>query len=433
MPLGSHNLIMEQTYSKFSKSRVIAILLIEMVMTFFFSVGLNEVAPLMTNIQSQTGWTLGSIGQLMTVVFLLLGVGSFIGSPIVDKFGTKKTAVFALAVTAVGHLLSMVGGSTYVIHFIGRILFGCGWGIFFLIPGSVITYVVEPEKRPLWNGIRCTTDILGSGMAYYLILPIFRTLNENWQMTIGVFGVIFTLILIAYIPVVKETDEEKQVLADKAAQKSEGTKEKGSSGLAKAAKSKQVWLLLFSLLGFQWVYNCFTTYLPAFFELERGFTAEQASAMTGFASIFGMVAGIIGGSVSTAVGRRKILMFPMAVLLTVGSVGCLFVTNRVLLSLLCGFMGFALTAFMTAYTTVPSELPGADVDFYAGSQAIIAGTCFILTFFTPNIYQFILDQGGTQQTALLINCIPCISSLIATPFVMETGPKGKLAQSQQAE
>ena len=430
MPLGSHNLIMEQTYSKFSKSRVIGILLIEMVMTFFFSVGLNEVAPLMTNIQSQTGWTLGSIGQLMTVVFLLLGVGSFIGSPIVDKFGTKKAAVFALAVTAVGHFLTVVGGEIYAIHFIGRILFGCGWGIFFLIPGSVITYVVEPEKRPLWNGIRCTADILGSGMAYYLILPIFRTLNENWQMTIGVFGIIFTLILIAYIPVVKETEEEKQILFDKAAQKSGGKSEKGNSGLAKAAKSKQVWLLFLSLLGFQWVYNCFTTYLPAFFELERGFTAEAASAMTGFASIFGMAAGIIGGTVSTALGRRKVLMFPMAVLLTIGSVGCLFVTNRVLLSLLCGCMGFSLTAFMTAYTTVPSELPGADVDFYAGSQAIIAGTCFILTFFTPNIYQFILDQGGTQQTALLLNCIPCIVSLIATVFVVETGPKGKLSHNR---
>lgn len=431
--LWAHTIFMEQTYSKFSKSRVVAILLVEIIMTFFFSVALNEIAPLMTNIQSQTGWTLGSIGQFSSVVFLLLGVGSYVGSPIIDKFGTKKAAIFALAVTAVGHFISVVGGEVYAIHFVGRILFGCGWGIFFLIPGSVITYVVEPEKRPLWNGIRCTTDILGSGMSYYVILPIFRTLNDNWQMTIGVFGIIFALILIAYIPVVKETDEEKQVMAYKKNKKAAGNTSFADSGLVKAAKSKQVWLLLLSLLGFQWVYNCHTVYLPAFFELERGFTAEAASAMTGFASIFGMIAGVIGGAVSTALGRRKILTTPLAIMLAIGGVGCLYVTNRILLSILCGFIGFATTGFMTAYTTIPSELPGSDVDFYAGSQAIIAGTCFILTFFIPNIFQAVLDRGGTQQLALLLNCIPVVISIIATFFVMETGSKGKAAQSQQSE
>lgn len=412
-----------------NKGRIAIMLVIEMVMVFFFSVTLNEVAPLITTINADTGWSLGQTGQLTTIVFFLCGAFAFVGSPIMDRFGTKKTALIALFLATVGHLIAFISGTSYVMHYIGKFLYGCGWGIFFLVPGSVIAYWLPIEQRALWNGVRCTCDILGSGVAYYVILPIFHALSDNWQATFGVFGVVFAAIFVLYLAFIPVNDAEKQEMAMKAAAKARGEKGANSVGLIKAAKSKQIWILVLSLIGPQWIYNCYTTYVPAFLEMERGFTPESASSITGFMSVAGMIAGITLGGMSTALGRRRIMTWPTILLMLLGGIGIVFLHDTVMLSISCAFMGFGLTGFMTAYTTIPSELPGADNDFYAGGVALIYGIAFMLTYITPVLYEALLDAGQTQAFALLINLIPGVVSLVASFFIMETGPKGSYQQS----
>ena len=413
------------------KYNVAVMIIIEMIMVFFFSVTLNEVPPLITTISADTGWSLGKCGQLTSIVFFLCGAGSFVGSPIMDKFGTKKTALIALGLAVAGHVVGWLGGANYTLQYIGKFLYGCGWGIFFLVPGSVIAFWLPLEKRALFNGIRCTCDILGSGMAYYIILPIFHGLNDNWQGTFGVFGIVFAVIFCAYLFLLPTNEAELAEMAQKKDAKARG--EKGSSaGIIKAAKSKQVWIILIALIGPQWIYNCFTTYVPSFLELERGYTAEAASNLTGIMSIAGMVAGVFIGSVSTIVGRRSVMTWPMILLMVIGGFGMAFTSSTALVIVFSIFIGFGLTGFMTAYTTIPGELPGADNDFYAGAVAIIYGIAFMLTYITPVLYQAILDSGRSQSIALAINTIPGIISLIAAFFIMETGPKGKYQQSLKA-
>ena len=412
------------------KGKVTLVIIIEMLMVCLFGITLNVVSPIITSINAQTGWSLGQIGQFNSIVFFLMGAGAFIGSPLMDRFGTKPTAIIALALAAVGHLAAFVAGENYIMHWIGRFLYGCGWGIFFLVPGSVITYWVSAEKRATIQGLRCTCDFASGGVAYYIVMPIFSGLNENWQATIGVFGILFAIVLAAYIFGVSTNEAEREEMDAKrlarAQAKAEG-KKAASSGLVRAAKNRQVWIITLSLIGAQWIFNSFTTYLPAFFEIERGFSAENASQITGMASFFGIASGLLGGALSSAIGRRKILTWPSLAVMVFGAVSCLFVEGMFMSCLCSGLIGFGFTAFMTGYTTIPGELPGADNDFYAGAVAIIYGIAFILTYLIPYPYDAMLSAGKSMQSILLVYAIPGAVSLIASFFIMETGPKAKKA------
>lgn len=415
-----------------SKGKVAFVITVEMLMVITFGITLNVVSPMITSINAQTGWSLGQIGQFNSIVFFLMGAGAFIGSPLMDRFGSRITAIIALALATAGHLISFVAGDVYIIHWIGRFLYGCGWGIFFLVPGSVITFWLPPESRATIQGLRCTCDFGAGGIAYYVVMPIFNSLNENWQASIGIFGIALAIILVAYIFGVPINDvERKEIEAKKEAKAravAEGKKVQ-SSGIVRAAKSKQVWIICLSLIGAQWIFNSFTTYLPAFFEVERGFTAEEASRIAGMTSFFGIVSGLLGGALSSAIGRRKVLTWPSLGIMILGTFSCLFVKGMFMSCLCSGLIGFGFTAFMTGYTTIPGELPGADNDFYAGAVAIIYGIAFMITYIIPYPYDAMLSSGMSMQTILAIYGIPGIVSLIASAFIMETGPKGKYMQS----
>jgi len=258
-------------------------------------------------------------------------------------------------------------------------------------------------------------------------------MHDNWQATFATFGVIFAGIFVAYLFGIQENDMEKQErkkLAQANADRKGGIK---NSSYIRALKSKQVWIITIALCGIQWVFNCYSTYLPSYLELEAGYTVETASKITGIMSISGVVAGFAVGALSSAIGRRFVLTWPMMVLLVIGSFGCLNANNLVVVSLMSGMVGFAITAFMTAYTTIPGELPEAkeDPEFYASSVAIIYGVAFMLTYLIPIVVQGVLNSGGTLHKALLINCIPGVIGLVSSFFIMDTGVNGKYQRGQK--
>lgn len=416
-----------------TKGKTSLVIVIIMLMTFFFSLTLCEVSPLITNIISQTGWTLGQAGQLNAIVFFLMGAFAVVASPIMDVMGTKKTALLALALAAASHLVSFLCGDSFTVHYIRQFVYGCSWGIFFLVPGAVLNYWLPQESRAFFLGMRCAVDLGSCAVAYYIVLPIFHALGDNWQMTFTIIGFLAVIIFAVYAVFIPTTQEELDERAAKKAAKAAGTRQ--APGIVRAAKSKQVWIICLCLVGMQWVYNIWSSYLPSFLELERGFTAEAASNMAGVMSVAGIVSGLGGGALSSALGRRKILTWPVLLIGLVGAFGSLYVTNTALLMFFSGCVGFGITGFMTAYTTIPGELPEAigDVDFYNGAVAIIYAIAFMVTYIPPYIIDAFSAAGKTMQFSLTVLAIPLAFSCVVSFFIMETGPKGKLAQSWKAQ
>lgn len=412
-----------------TKARVAIMVAIIMLMTFFFSVTLNMVSPLITIISEKTGWSLGQVGQFNAIIFFLMGAFALVGSPIMDRFGTKKTALLSLALAAVGNIMAIACGEVYALHFLGKFLYGCAWGLFFLIPGAVITYWLPAKTRATMMGLRCTVDILGCGVTYYVVLPVYRALGESWQMTFMAFGLAFAVIFVLYLLGLGVNEAEERERAERAARQAAG--EKTVSGLAAAAKSPQVWLMCATLCGIQFVYNGYSSYLPAYLQLEKGFSVDAASNITGMMSIFGMVSGVATGAISTALGRRFVFTWPMMLLCVAGSLGCLFVDGAIPLLACAALLGVAMTGYMTGYTTIPGELPGADTNFYNGAVAIIYSIGFMVTYGCAPVVSLVQKCGGSMRAALLVFCVPGAIGLVTSFFIRDTGARaGKGAMAR---
>lgn len=416
-----------------TKSNATMVVVVIMLMTFFYSLTLCEVSPLITNIVNQTGWSLGKAGELNSIVFFLMGAFALVASPILDVLGTRKTALLALALASIAHLVSPLCGNSFTLHYIRQFVYGCSWGMFFLVPGAVLNYYLTDKNRSFFLGMRCAVDLGSCAVAYYIVLPIFHALSDNWQMTFLIMGIIGAIVFVLYWIFVPVHEQEKQEIAAKKAAKAAGLK--SEPGLLKAAKSKQVWIICLSLCGIQWVFNVWSSYLPAFLELERGYTAESSSSIAGLMSVAGIVTGLGGGALASATGRHKILTWPMLLFGVIGAFGSILAHNTFLVSVCSAFVGFSITGFMAGYTSIPGELPEAknDVQFYNGAVAIIYSIAFMLTYIPPYIIDAFTNSGKSLETALLVLAIPVVISFVASFFIMETGPKGAYQQSLKSK
>src|SRR5262245_63888824 len=88
----------------------------------------TRAAPgaLLLSIQSDTGWTVGQITIAGAAGLLLLGLAGPVSGWLIDRFGVRRTTVFALGLTGVGVALSAL--STEVWGLVGLVGILSGFG-----------------------------------------------------------------------------------------------------------------------------------------------------------------------------------------------------------------------------------------------------------------------------------------------------------------
>ncbi len=391
----------------------------------FMSIMLYMPGPLLTSICKDTGWTMGQAGLLNSVVYIMMAIFAVVGGVIMAKLGSKKTMLCALILGAVGCFIAQIAGTSLYVHLAARVISGIGFGLYFVVPATVISYWFSKEKAVFFQGVRCTADLFSCSLPYYIILPIFA-ICSRWQTTFAVVGIPLIILFVIYLFFARETDDEKVERAQSAESKTSMF-----NGLGLVIRNPNCWFIILGELGKVFAYNMFLTYLPAYLELNKGMTPAAASSYTGIISIVGMLSGAIMGGVSAAIGYRKILTWPMLLMTAFGALGALFTTGP-LLMLFCALMGFGVTGFMVAYTAIPYELPGLTPAAASCSVALTLCIPYIFSSFGPLIYDALSGAGLSMKTILLIFLIPGFVFSIPCFFLLETGPKGKYAQSLSA-
>ena len=379
-------------------------------------------SPLTTAIMSDTGWDAGKVGTFISIVSLMMGIFTVVGSPIMDKLGLKMTGVLALAIGCIGGIIPFFAGQNYILHYIGRFLFGVCYGMAMNIPATIIPIWFPTKMQPALQGLRTAFSYGGMMLVYYLVLPIYHA-SESWQKTFGIFGIITGVVALLFLLLAKDKKEEATVQA--AAQ--EQAVPKGKSGIAQALASKDIRILMFAMLCMIWAFNTYNTYLPTFLELEKGYTAAMASTLSSSMSIAGAIGALSGGSIASATGRRKILGWPMFLIGALGIVLTVFFTGvpMVLGIMMFGFSGGGWTIL---YCSVPSDLPQTNPSFYAGAMALIMCSGFFPAYFIPNVFALLHKNGAGVSIGHIFLLFGCtmIAGMISLFFIQETGPKGKL-------
>lgn len=382
-------------------------------------------SPLTTAIMNDTGWDAGRVGTFISIVSLMLGIFTVVGSPIMDRLGLKMTGVLALTIGCIGGIIPFFAGQNYILHYVGRFLFGICYGMAMNIPAAIIPMWFPAKMQPALQGVRTAFSYGGMMLVYYIVLPIYH-MTESWQKTFGIFGIITGAIALLFLLLAQDKKEPAPVQATE-----EHRTSKEKSGISQALASRDIRILMFAMLCMIWAFNTYNTYLPTFLELEKGYTAAMASTLSSSMSIAGAIGALSGGSISSATGRRKILGWPMFLIGALGIALTVFCTG-VLMVLGIMMFGFSGGGWTILYCSVPSDLPQTNPSFYAGAMALIMCSGFLPAYFIPNVFALLYQNGGGISIGRIFLIFGCamIAGMVSLFFIQETGPKGKLHRQE---
>jgi MFS transporter, SHS family, lactate transporter len=239
------------------------------------------------------------VSAVAEAIFLTLAmrpVGAFLFGIMADRFGRRLTLMVDIIAYSVFELASAFAPSLKVL-LITRALFGIAmggeWGV-----GAALAFETLPvEGRGFFSGVLQE----GYAVGYLFAALIYRTLFSS----IGWRGMFIVGALPAFLVIYIRTkvDESPAWLQGKAARKTEG--HLGKDIMAYAGTFLFLVLLMFAFNSFS---HGTQDLYPTFLQKDHHFTPQTVGLIAIIANIGALLGGIVFGTWSEKIGRRKAIV-----------------------------------------------------------------------------------------------------------------------------
>ena len=403
----------EQVATAPSKYRFVIGLMIcisQMVIIVSFSL----VSPLVTVISRDTGIELSLVGYLATAFMLSVGVSVMGATFILEKLGVRRSMILAMTLSAVGGI-AMLWAEGLAAMLVCRIVAGIGLGIVGTGFSAVTVAWFPQRERPGFVTVYTLSSSLVSAACFAVAIPLLTLLNNSWRMEFALLG--FAAAVMALFWVVLGRDAPKTTAVQIPPRRA------GRGGLLEALKRRDVRMITYASATAAIAENVLITYLPSFLETVRGYDADTASLYAGLVATVGIGGTVVGGAVSSALGRRR----PVFILGAAGaavSLALLLVAEATPLLLLgIAVFGFMYRYKLPALQTAMTELPGVTPAIAAGGYGLMFGIGYVLGIFTPRVMSAVTQAFGMEAAMLLFAGLMAVSALISCG-IRETGPGG---------
>ena len=403
----------EQVAKAPSKYRFVIGLMIcisQMVIIVSFSL----VSPLVTVISRDTGIELSLVGYLATAFMLSVGVSVMGATFILEKLGVRRSMILAMTLSAVGGI-AMLWAEGLAAMLVCRIVAGIGLGIVGTGFSAVTVAWFPQRERPGFVTVYTLSSSLVSAACFAVAIPLLTLLNNSWRMEFALLG--FAAAVMALFWVVLGRDAPKTTAVQIPPRRA------GRGGLLEALKRRDVRMITYASATAAIAENVLITYLPSFLETVRGYDADTASLYAGLVATVGIGGTVVGGAVSSALGRRR----PAFILGAAGaavSLALLLVAEATPLLLLgIAVFGFMYRYKLPALQTAMTELPGVTPAIAAGGYGLMFGIGYVLGIFTPRVMSAVTQAFGMEAAMLLFAGLMAVSALISCG-IRETGPGG---------
>ena len=403
----------EQVKKAPSKYRFVIGLMIcvsQMVIIVSFSL----VSPLVTVISRDTGIELSLVGYLATAFMLSVCVSVMGATFILEKLGVRRSMILAMTLSAVGGI-GMLWAEGLAAMLVCRIVAGIGLGIVGTGFSAVTVAWFPQRERPGFVTVYTLSSSLVSAACFAVAIPLLTLLNNSWRMEFALLG--FAAAVMALFWVVLGRDAPKTTAVQIPPRRA------GRGGLLEALKRRDVRMITYASATAAIAENVLITYLPSFLETVRGYDADTASLYAGLVATVGIGGTVVGGAVSSALGRRR----PVFILGAAGaavSLALLLVAEATPLLLLgIAVFGFMYRYKLPALQTAMTELPGVTPAIAAGGYGLMFGIGYVLGIFTPRVMSAVTQAFGMEAAMLLFAGLMAVSALISCG-IRETGPGG---------
>ena len=374
-------------------------------------------AALLTVIRESLRIDIGKAGTLITLITLISGFFMFSGSLLIDRLGLRAVAIVAMTCISIGSGLSFFVASYWQILVL-RIIVGMGAGLSTLLPAALTVAWFPAREQPYINSFCTVLGFIAMAAAFGIPGPLLALLG-NWGEVLSVLAGTAVLALAAWIVIGRNPPVPPADAASRAAH------QRVESGIVRASRRPEVWLLTGTMIGQMWAFNTFSTYLPTFLETVGGLSRVKSGQISSLLPIAGVAGAMICGMGTGMMGRRKPFMWPLMVLALGASLTIATFPVGPVVYLAIAAFGFATAGLSPPLMTTVMDLRGATAEFIGGAFAIIYGVSFISSFFVSPAFGALVPILGARSTMTLFS-LPLILSIVLPALLSETGPKRQI-------
>lgn len=371
-----------------------------------------SMSPLLTTIMEELHLNYSRGGFLNIIVMVVSGIALFAGSFLVKHLGVKKGMVLAMGFYSIAGIIMFLAHHFLVLLF-ARILVGVGYGLITSLGGALVMIWFPAREQSYMNTINIIVINLGITLAYTITIPMLNVL-KSWNNIYLVFAVIAMAVTGLWAVFGRAHDSE--VLLDQHL-----TPISKTIGIFEAGSKKEVWLLAFAFFGNVMAFNVFSTFLPAYFQEQRGFDLSMSSNLTGLLSVAGMTGGVVCGFGSSYLKIRKPFLWTSMLMIMTGIITTMLGKSTILSGFGICLVGFGCSAFPPIAATILMEIKGSTPEMVAGGLALIMGTNQLLVILCPIIFNALVPRIN-MTNAFLSFAAPLAISTILMLIIKETGP-----------
>lgn len=385
------------------------------------SIGLlvNSNGVFYTPMASDLNVLRGTVSMHGTFLSIATAFASLIVSPVIERFGWKKTIFFGAICGFLGTFLLAFTSSMLLIYFFG-IVRGIGSAFFSMVPMTMIVNQWFHEKKGLAIGLSSGT----SGVIGALAAPIFAWLIEfsNWRFAfigMSLFSVLLTLPILL-IPYTFNPRDEKLLPYGYKEEKntSKPIRLTSSDDTTRATRIVFSAVMVIGLLNTMIIFV--SQHFPGYGE-SVGLSPEIASLMLSAVMIGNLSGKFSFGSISEKIGTIKTSL-SMITISTIAILILIFSQQPFALVLGSFLFGFLFSVGGVALPLLSTELfdPITGVKVYSQVNFIASIGGAISVSLVGFIYDYTGSFIPSFVMALIFNAINVLAILIARKYHKKT-------------
>lgn len=376
------------------------------------------IAPVIIYIAADFGIDNATAGYASTLHVLAQGIFILISPIMIGWIGNKRTQIIGLTIMIAGALASYFANS-FSMLLVCRFITGMGHGVCSGCSNAVIAEWMPAKDKSIFITVNGLAIAAITMLSYTCTVPLFHAVGDSWRVLLLALGIMLVVVNAVWITFYKDNHALNEYLKKQNAL--EGRKTNAFSGMREALSRRDVWIY-WLFMGFATVgANGINTYLPQFLQNVRGYTDAASSSVIGIASGIGFAATLLGGIVTTALGKRKVLIIPSMLVCILFLSLSLTLGNPVLIS--AAFIVYSVSTNFrgSAQGTVTTELKNGSPALASSASAVSFGIGFIATSLTSPMLKMSTSLLGAERSMLVF--VPLfVIALIFGCMLPETGP-----------
>ncbi len=364
-----------------------------------------SVLPLITEswdlTRSQGGFVVTSVTLVFTVVTIPASI-------IVARWNVRAVFGIGWALLGITALTPFLSGFWWFIAL--RSVQGVGAAAVAPLTATIIMRWAPPREVPIVNAVALASLTVGLGVAQYLG-PLLAGWTD-WEWAIGIEGFIAAAAAILFVVLWREREPLGGVPPEPVK----------IAAILSVFKRRETWLMSFAVVGPWAQFITLNTWLPTFFEEERGLSLAMAGLMAGIFSIAGAPANIIGGAIATFIGRRRPVIIWSGLIVGAAGMTTIYAPVGILMFTAVIVTGFLHWLYEPSLFTIPIELPGSSPERAGAIWAAILTAGNASSFIAPIIAGYIIDETGSFVIGIAVIAVTSFTLFIAGVLLPETGP-----------